>query len=814
MDPKILSLDIETYGKWSEMPPQTCFTPFRSYYIDGVPYADQVLTCSLTIPNQDPRVPSAGDATKNTKYSGAWSSPVGPATSAGTVPPPLPNSFTAKALAALEPGPTMVLGMRKEDPAGDYHKLIGWLGHADTLVGMNIQFDLLYLRASKSALREVLVPFRHLLIDLSVVNFLEFEGRPERSLKTLGPVLGAYTYRQEDLQVLSRMSDIRSYNAQDTHNTLTAVSILARRILRSFPDSDKLSPDCLQFYSDTIWSCILMTEAGVPFHRPSLLNLHGQYLDFVGRTERLLRSRFGLSLSGEGSDKSKQAFLEAAMDEALRYAPEAPVRQDPQFVLTPEKQQPSFCDNNRSLIASRLPATHPLTGALRLIDAYTLRQKILSTYLWPLLFGARKSPENRSKLLVPTRVTQPIGGPPCPKNSPTPTCHSSSPVLPQPADGDSSPRTGRAREPTKSCLRSSSSTRRSSGTPTPGLLSSTSIRTEAILSPRSGAGVSNLVSSSTQGTLSGRRFLPGVPSPLSSEVQLSHPSWFVVPSQFKDDSGSSGGTIQARLTCKDGAHQTDPPQVQACRASRWEGGIIVGYDASQIELRVPAVLSGEPSMVQEYLKAKPDLHTAMTVALFGDAILSHPDFKKGIPSDPRQVGKTANFLILFRGGPDKLQATLLEATGVLHDLRLCQELVARAKASRPQLWAWQDSLIKEAETKGALVLPLTGQSRTFMGGDKYEVNEIVNYPVQSHAANVIRDVMHRITRFLVRDPAILPFLNVYDALYFDCADQAAVDRLDNLLTQAVADSSSWGYWNALCSLSGHRIPLVFGRKVS
>lgn len=812
MDPRLLSLDIETYGKWSKMPPQTCFTPFRSFYIDGVPYADQVLTCSLTIPSRDPRSLSVAAATSLTSSSGTWSSPAGPASSAMSVRPPSPTSFTAKDLASLEPGPTMVLGMRKEDPAGDYHKLIGWLGYADTLIGMNIQFDLLYLRASRPMLREILVPFRHLLIDLSVVNFLEFEGRPERSLKTLGPVLGAYTYRQEDLQVLPRMSDIRSYNAQDTHNTLTAVSILARRILRSFPDSDKLSPDCLQFYSDTIWSCILMTEAGVPFHRPSLLSLHHNYLSFVERVEHILHSRFGLSLSGEGSDKSKQAFLEAAMDEALRCAPEAPVRQDPQFVLTPEKHQPSFCDNNRSLIASRLPPAHPLAGALRLIDAYTLRQKILSTYLWPLLFGARKNPENRSKLLVPTRVTHPIGVPQCRKSSKPPTPSSAFPDPSRTTSGRYSP-IGRTPTPTLRSHRSSSSgfvTARDP-TPSPGSPSFPPTPAPDGLSPCPAATVPPPSSTPRSG---GHLSRPEVPTRLSSETQLSHPSWFVVPSRFKDDAGSSGGTIQARLTCKDGAHQTDPPPIQACRASRWVGGIVVGYDASQIELRVPAVLSGEPSMVSEYLKAKPDLHTAMTVALFGDTILSHPDFKKGIPSDPRQVGKTANFLILFRGGPDKLQATLLEATGVLHDLRLCQELVARAKASRPRLWAWQDSLIKEAETKGVLILPLTGQSRTFMGGDKYEVNEIVNYPVQSHAANAIRDVMHRAARAISRDPSILLFLNVYDALYFDCADQAAVDRLDTIMNQAVADSSQFGYWDALCSLTGHRIPLIFGRKVA
>lgn len=215
-------------------------------------------------------------------------------------------------------------------------------------------------------------------------------------------------------------------------------------------------------------------------------------------------------------------------------------------------------------------------------------------------------------------------------------------------------------------------------------------------------------------------------------------------------------------------------------------------------------------MVAEYLKPKPDLHTAMTVAMFGPAILQDPHWKDGGPNDPRQVGKQGNFLILFRGGPDKFQATVLKEAKRLLPMSLCVELVRKAKEARPVLWAWQDRLINEAETKGYLQLWPTGQSRTFAGGDDYMVNEIVNYPVQSHAANVVRDIMHGCARALLHRPDILMYLNVYDALYFDVATKEAVADLDTIFQSVVRSSP---YWDFLCSSSGHRIPLVFERKV-
>lgn len=575
---------------------------------------------------------------------------------------------------------------------------------------MNLQFDIAYLRASHPLLAEVLTPFRHQLIDLSYVNFLHSDVRPERSLKTLGPILGAYVYGKTAKEGFTKMSELLAYNAEDTHNTVLALSVLATRIGRDYPDTDKLSPDCIAFYSDLIWCCILMTENGVPFHRPSLEALLATTINKRDRAAVLAESLFGLQLSGKGSNTSKADFLWEAIQEADRFH-ETRVLDDPRLELTPTTRVLSFNDANRLLIAGRLPPYHRLQRAFRLIDIHGSASKLIGSYLLPYLHERTNGKNRRASVLVPQPGAHPL-----------PSTH---------------------------------------------------------------------------------------PQSARHEVWLSHPNWFIVPSAFKDGAGDSGGTQQVRIVCKNGAHQTDPPVVQRCRRSRWDGGILDSRDASQIELRMAGVLSGEPSIIQEYFKPNPDIHTAMTVAIFGPTILDDPNFGCGDAAiDPRQWGKQANFLVLFRGGPDKFQATLLELCGVLIPLERCHLIVEGARRARPVLWAWQDSIIKEARTKGYLDLPFVGVSRSFLGGTEYDVNEIVNFRVQSLASLCVSDIQSRVQRATYRNPGIKVFLNVYDALKTDCRTPADRDQYLAALREAIAAPDN--LWNRLCALTGHHVPLVFG----
>jgi hypothetical protein len=311
---------------------------------------------------------------------------------------------------------------------------------------------------------------------------------------------------------------------------------------------------------------------------------------------------------------------------------------------------------------------------------------------------------------------------------------------------------------------------------------------------------------------------------LNPDVWLSHTSWFLVPTNVKGEDSSTGGTIQGRITCKDGPHQTDPKPLQECWHSRWKGGILLSGDLSQIELRVPAILSGEPLYLNAYNNGE-DIHT-FTATLFwskDELIHRYPvlrdqplkvwkNLSDAFNDKERQVGKRGNFARGYRSGAENIQRAVQGDIGELLPLSIFQKFVSNMKHDTPLLWEWQESVIREARRNGIIVLPLTGQSRQF-GGDKYDISEICNFPIQTIAGNVMNCIQAEFRRLTwhLRD-FIKPFLNIYDALKIDCASPSHRDAAQKALNEAVRIVETTGYWARLCDHYGHRVPLKMDFK--
>lgn len=304
------------------------------------------------------------------------------------------------------------------------------------------------------------------------------------------------------------------------------------------------------------------------------------------------------------------------------------------------------------------------------------------------------------------------------------------------------------------------------------------------------------------------------------DVWLSHPTWFVTPSPTKDGAGSSGGTQQSRITCKDQAHQTDPPAIQACLCSRFPKGLIVSGDADQIELRTAGLLSGEPFYLDAFAQDPPfDVHSQAALTIWGrdEVLLRYPSFNtlsfhlwktvKGWKKRERQVGKRRNFAALFRAGADKMQASVFSDIGEMLPLSIFQKIVDARPFEMPVLWEWQERLIREARTTGRVSLPLTGISRSFLGGDEYDINEIVNFPVQATASSVIREIQSGVHRRIRRHRLsrhILVFLNIYDAVVSDCASPSHALTFREFFLDSLREVQNSGYWARLQDLTGNK----------
>lgn len=286
----------------------------------------------------------------------------------------------------------------------------------------------------------------------------------------------------------------------------------------------------------------------------------------------------------------------------------------------------------------------------------------------------------------------------------------------------------------------------------------------------------------------------------------------MVPGRFKN-SGSEGGTVQARITCKHPSAQTFPPVVKKAMGSRWLDGSLLWMDLSQVELRVAAMLSGEEALLASFREGK-DLHTDRTIQLFGGEVLQDPDFK----DTWRQVGKTINFADLFLASPTRMQHSAYEMTGRLLDLGIFERAAKRRPQDRPRLWAWQQGLLESVERKGYLDVPLTGQSRTFVDGPKRNKNTVVNFPIQTVAANTTLAIQHELSsilhpvdpgREIDPRPRILMCLQIYDSVCLDVPK-----GMEPQAHQAIRDSvervcSEGGYWSRMEEWSGNKVPLDY-----
>jgi DNA polymerase-1 len=231
-----------------------------------------------------------------------------------------------------------------------------------------------------------------------------------------------------------------------------------------------------------------------------------------------------------------------------------------------------------------------------------------------------------------------------------------------------------------------------------------------------------------------------------------------------------------------------------------------GNDLSQIELRMAALLSGDKGMMQAYIDDL-DIHTQTAQLVFPGLDEDDPEF-----GTKRKIGKTMNFLMLYRGGPTKLQETLRRMAGLEVSYDECVEWVSAFRAARQGLVDWQDRLIAEVQSKGFLQL-ITGWRRTFVADrylvEKSSINEICNFPVQNYSAQVLQSAHAQVLR--ERHKRKLVFVTpaqVHDDLVADIFP-SCVDETVEMIGEQL--KNPW-LWQVLCDHVGRYVPLDYEAK--
>lgn len=213
---------------------------------------------------------------------------------------------------------------------------------------------------------------------------------------------------------------------------------------------------------------------------------------------------------------------------------------------------------------------------------------------------------------------------------------------------------------------------------------------------------------------------------------------------------------------------------------------IVGYDYSQVELRMMAGLAQEDSMLQAFADGT-DIHRATASKMF-KIPLDQVDKKS------RSKGKTINFAIVFGQGPEAL-AEGISASGDPTTKEEAEELLRLYFAGFPKLRAWMDEQVaigrnqKYVETffKRKFVVWEYSDKRQWIRdkGDRM----CVNAPVQGSAADYMKIAMVRVYKELkkhgLQDKVRLT-MTIHDALEFYVHDSVSTAEVVKILNPCVS----------------------------
>ena len=294
-------------------------------------------------------------------------------------------------------------------------------------------------------------------------------------------------------------------------------------------------------------------------------------------------------------------------------------------------------------------------------------------------------------------------------------------------------------------------------------------------------------------------------------IGMVYPSWYPIPSYFERGGSSDdkvGGQTQGRFSCKKPARQTEPQSIRNCSTSRWRGGKLKEYDYNQDHLRMAALLSGDPALLEVYQTDGESIHLKTAADVFPDIFC--PDFKKKYPKEYTAC-KSLNFLVIFKGGPEAFQKVVLGDAGVELELSFCQRAIQTWYEKHPVYKEWQDGIIDLAAKQGYLVLP-TGWSRTFglgPSGVANYTNEICNFMHQTPCAQLLQSAHFQIIKeFRDLHLKTLICLQIYDALFADIypGEEEVVDEI------IIRNMENTYVHKIFCDWAGRYVPWVVEKK--
>lgn len=279
--------------------------------------------------------------------------------------------------------------------------------------------------------------------------------------------------------------------------------------------------------------------------------------------------------------------------------------------------------------------------------------------------------------------------------------------------------------------------------------------------------------------------------------ELIHPDTGKIHTSFNQATTATG-----RLSSTDPNLQNIPIRDEEGREIRRafipdEGCTFLSVDYSQIELRIMAHLSQDPTMIEAFQEGE-DIHASTASKIYKTDI-------QNVSKDMRRKAKTANFGIIYGISVFGLAERLTIPRGE------AKELIDGYFATFPRVKAYMDECIQVAKNKGYVetifgrkrFLPDINSKNAIVRG--YAERNAINAPIQGSAADIIKVAMVNISnRFKKENIKSKMILQVHDELNFSVlndelshVEQIVVEEMENaihLLVPLRADSGIGKNW--------------------
>jgi len=209
-----------------------------------------------------------------------------------------------------------------------------------------------------------------------------------------------------------------------------------------------------------------------------------------------------------------------------------------------------------------------------------------------------------------------------------------------------------------------------------------------------------------------------------------------------------------------------------------EGYCLVAADFSQVELRIAAMISKEPKLIEAYAAGR-DAHTETASLLTKipldefQAVLSdplHKDFE--LYSSYRTSAKISNFGLLYGAGAATLQKQAVAQYGVDMSPQEAKKIVEDFRLAYPTLYQWQQ---EQGQSESHAVFTALGRRRMMFGysHDKYTTR--INTVIQGTAGDIAKLAIQKLWGFLRKaGPNVAKLIAmVHDELILEVQEDAA-----------------------------------------